>query len=109
MTETDNPKPPIEVRVTEDFSRWLGRLKDARGKQKIAFRLQRLAFGNPGDVKPVGGGVSEMRVPEGPGYRVYFVQRGAVLVIVLCGGDKSTQSKDIAKARQIASELEQPK
>jgi putative addiction module killer protein len=72
---------------------------------KIASRIERLALGNPGDVKPVGGGVSEMRVPHGPGYRVYFTQTEKTIVVLLCGGDKSTQQKDIKRAKEMAAEL----
>lgn len=81
-------------------------LRDARAKQKIASRIQRLRFGNAGDVKPVGSGVSELRVDEGPGYRVYFVQRGAVLVVLLCGGTKRRQQADIENAKRLAAELD---
>ena len=76
------------------------------GEARIAARIDRLALGNPGDVAPVGEGISEMRIHYGPGYRVYFVQRGAAMVILLCGGDKSTQVGDIRTAKQLASELE---
>jgi putative addiction module killer protein len=81
-------------------------LSDSRARARIAARIDRLALGNPGDVAPVGEGVSEMRIHYGPGYRVYFVQRGAALVVLLCGGDKSTQAGDIRTAKQLASELE---
>jgi putative addiction module killer protein len=96
----------IEVRQTAEFAEWLRALSDIRAKAKIAARIDRLALGNPGDVAPVGEGVSELRVHYGPGYRVYFVQRGRALVILLCGGDKSTQAGDIKAAKQLASELE---
>jgi putative addiction module killer protein len=95
----------LEVRETEIFSAWLQALKDDRAKAKIAARTRRLAFGNPGDVRPVGEGVSEMRIDYGPGYRIYYVQRGAILIVILCGGDKSTQDKDIKLARKLAKEL----
>ncbi len=95
----------IEVRQLDDFAVWLSSLKDARAKAEIARRTRRLALGNPGDVKPVGEGVSELRIPYGPGFRVYFVQRGPVLVILLCGGDKGSQQRDIRKARDLAKEL----
>jgi putative addiction module killer protein len=95
-----------EVRQTEVFSKWLGDLADIRAKAKIAARIDRLAQGNPGDVAPVGEGVSEMRIHHGPGYRVYYVQRGRSLVILLCGGDKSSQASDIRRAKQLASALE---
>jgi putative addiction module killer protein len=96
----------IEVRKTAIFARWMSKLRDTRARAKIAARIDRLAFGNPGDVAPVGDGVSEMRVHDGPGYRVYFVQRGETLIVLLCGGDKSTQVKDIAKAKTLAAGLE---
>ena len=96
----------IEVRQTNQFSNWLSRLRDRRAKAKITVRIERLAFGNPGDVEPVGNGVSELRVHYGAGYRVYFVKRGNMLIILLCGGDKSTQSKDIKAAKAIAENLE---
>jgi putative addiction module killer protein len=95
-----------EVRQTETFSEWLRDLADRRAKAKIAARIDRLAQGNPGDVAPVGEGVSELRIHYGPGYRVYFVQRGKTLVILLCGGDKSSQAGDIRAAKRLASELE---
>ena len=72
---------------------------------KIVNRIERLALGNPGDVKPVGEGVSEMRIPYGPGYRVYFKQTGKQIILLLCGGDKSSQDKDISRAKQLAAEL----
>jgi len=80
-------------------------LRDTVAKAKIASRIRRLAFGNPGDVKPVGQGVSEMRIDHGPGYRVYFVGRGETLIVILCGGDKSTQQADIDRAIALAGEL----
>jgi putative addiction module killer protein len=79
-------------------------LKDKRAAARILMRIDRLADGNPGDVKPVGSGVSELRVGIGPGYRVYYQQRGDVLIVLLCGGDKSTQQRDIEKAHEIAKE-----
>ena len=94
------------IRQTEAFSEWLRNLSDPRARARIAARIDRLALGNPGDVAPVGEGISEMRIHYGPGYRVYFVQRGAAMVILLCGGDKSTQVGDIRTAKQLASELE---
>ena len=94
----------IEVRQTVVFANWLDRLKDRRGRARILRRLDRLSLGNLGDVKPVGSGVSELRIAHGPGYRIYFVQRGTVLIILLCAGDKSTQSRDIARAKRMAEE-----
>lgn len=96
----------IEIRETEAFSTWLRGLRDSQARARIAARIRRLAFGNPGDVKPVGEGVSELRIHYGPGYRVYYVQHGTVLIILLCGGDKSTQAKDIEAAKRLAKETE---
>ena len=95
----------IEVRRTAIFATWLSGLRDRAAKARIEARLRRVTLGNLGDVKPIGGGVSEMRIFYGPGYRVYFAQRGDVLVILLCGGDKSSQSRDIEAARRMAEEL----
>jgi putative addiction module killer protein len=94
----------VEVLRTAIFDRWLGKLKDRRAVARILVRIDRLALGNPGDVKAVGGGVSELKIDYGPGYRVYFAQRGQQLVLLLCGGDKSTQSQDISTAQMIAAE-----
>ena len=95
----------MEIRKTEAFSRWLDRLKDPKAKAKVLVRITRLSAGNPGDVKPVGKGVSEMRIPYGPGYRVYFVQQGDRLIILLAGGSKKTQSKDIQTAITLMENL----
>ena len=95
----------IEVRETRIFFEWLSGLRDDRAKAEVARRVRRLALGNPGDVKPVGEGVSELRIHYGPGYRVYYVQRGSLLVVLLCGGDKSSQANDIAVALQLAKEV----
>ena len=95
----------IEVRETEAFKDWMASLKDAAAKTRIAVRIRRLAFGHVGDVKTVGEGVSELRVHAGPGYRVYFVQRGAILIVVLCGGDKGSQIRDIEKAKALARQV----
>lgn len=95
----------IEVRQTAVFSKWLDGLRDRSARLRIATRIRRMEFGNPGDVKAVGEGVSEMRITYGPGYRVYFVQDGDTVVILICGGDKSSQSRDIAQAKQMAKEL----
>ncbi|HEX7728009.1 MAG TPA: type II toxin-antitoxin system RelE/ParE family toxin [Terracidiphilus sp.] len=97
----------VEVRQTEIFAKWLHGLRDRQAKRIILIRLERLALGNPGDTKPVGSGVTELRILHGPGYRVYFVRRGKTLVILLCGGDKSTQAVDIARAKTMARELEE--
>jgi len=96
----------IEIRETESFSVWLRGIRDAQARARIAARVRRLAFGNPGDAQPVGEGISELRIHYGPGYRVYYVQRGAFLIVLLCGGDKSTQKKDIEAAKRLAKETE---
>ena len=96
----------VEVRQTPIFRRWLEDLTDRRAVERIAQRIVRLQSGLMGDVKSLGGGVSELRIDHGPGYRVYFVQRGAVLIILLCGGDKRSQARDITRARDLAAELE---
>lgn len=85
----------------------MAKLRDARARAKIAARIDRLAFGNPGDVAPVGEGVSELRIHHGPGYRVYFVNRGETLMVLLCGGDKATQDRDIERAKMLAANLEE--
>ncbi len=95
----------IEVRQTDVYTRWFGRLRDRRARARIDLRIRRLSLGNPGDVRPVGAGVSELRIDYGPGYRVYFVRRGSALVILLAGGDKSSQQRDIARARDLARGL----
>jgi putative addiction module killer protein len=95
----------FEVQKTEEFDIWLSGLVDQKALAKIVSRIERLGLGNPGDVKPVGGGVSEMRVAHGPGYRVYFKQTDKTIMLLLCGGDKSTQQKDIKRAKEIAAEL----
>lgn len=94
----------IEVRQTDLFATWLRKLRDRNARQRIQVRLRRVTLGNFGDVKPVGEGVSELRIDYGPGYRVYFTRRGDVVVILLVGGTKETQQSDIAKAKQIAKE-----
>ncbi len=95
----------IEVRQTETFRAWLDGLRDDYARVRIGIRIQRLERGNPGDVKPVGNGVSEMRIDYGPGYRMYFVQRGKTVVILLCGGDKRSQARDIARAIEMAQKV----
>lgn len=94
----------IELKQTETFRRWWASLRDERARGVIAARLDRLAYGLAGDVAPVGEGVSELRIHHGPGYRVYFKRRGFDLVILLCGGDKSTQAIDIKTAKRLARE-----
>ena len=94
-----------DVRQTVSFANWLAALPDRRAIARINARIRRLSLGNPGDVKPVGEGVSEMRIDYGPGYRVYFAQRGQGLVILLAGGDKGSQRRDIALAHELARAL----
>jgi putative addiction module killer protein len=94
----------IEVVQTGEFETWMRRLRDVRGKARILRRLDRLAQGNPGDVRPIGKGLSELRLDVGPGYRVYYLQDGDTLILLLCGGDKSTQQKDIDKAHDLAEQ-----
>ena len=95
----------IEIRKTVEFAAWLDGLRDLRGRARVLARIERLASGNPGDVKPVGEGVSELRIDFGPGYRVCFVRRGSTLVVLLAGGDKTTQAADIKTARRLAGNL----
>ena len=97
----------IEVRQTPEYAAWFSTLRDRVAKTRIDIRIRRLSLGNPGDAKPIGDGVSELRIDHGPGYRVYFVQRGSVLVVLLAGGDKSTQAQDIRKAKTLARNLEE--
>ena len=96
----------IEIRQTTRFATWLAGLRDDRARARILKRLDRAGQGNLGDVAPVGGGVSEMRIFYGPGYRIYFVQRGRELIVLLCGGDKSTQAADIEEAKAMAKEFD---
>lgn len=94
----------LEVIKSATFDRWLSGLRDVRAAARVQARIDRLACGNPGDAKTVGEGISELRIDYGPGYRVYFLRRGALLVVLLCGGDKSTQAADIAAAKAIATQ-----
>ncbi len=94
----------VEVVRSSTFDRWLTKLKDRRAAARILVRLTRLAAGNAGDVRPVGGGLSELRINYGPGYRVYYLHQGQRLILLLCGGDKSTQTGDIETAHRIADE-----
>jgi len=96
----------FEIIESELFAEWFGSLRDQAGKAAIQRRIRRIVDGNFGDVAPVGSGVSEIRVNSGPGYRVYFIQRGKTVILLLCGGDKSSQSRDIMRARKIASDTE---
>ena len=95
----------IEIRQTETFSKWLSGLRDRQARARIQTRVDRLQLGLAGDVKPVGEGVSELRIDYGPGYRIYFVQRGLALIILLAGGDKRTQDTDIRTALKLARDL----
>jgi len=92
----------IQIEVTNEFDKWLKGLRDLQARARIFERIRRLRGGNPGDVKPVGKGVSEMRISYGPGYRLYYTQHGDSLIILLCGGDKSSQKEDIARAIAMA-------
>ena len=94
----------VELIKSATFERWLTGLRDANAVARIQARLDRMALGNPGDVKPVGAGISEMRIDYGPGYRVYFIRRGRLVVVLLAGGDKSTQALDIKQSKRIAGE-----
>lgn len=94
----------IEIRQTDAFAKWLRAVRDIQAKARIQIRLDRLANGLAGDVKPIGEGVSELRIDYGPGYRVYFIRRGEALVILLAGGDKRTQERDIKEAKRLAKE-----
>lgn len=93
----------LELKQTETFRKWWTRLRDERAKGAITSRLDRLAFGHAGDAEPVGHGVSELRIHFGPGYRVYFQHRGNEIVVLLCGGDKSSQARDIKTAISLAA------
>ena len=92
----------IQIRETDAYARWFERLKDREARSRVLVRIRRLSLGNPGDAKSVGGGVSELRIDYGPGYRVYFAGRGEALTVLLGGGDKSTQAADIQAARNLA-------
>ncbi|MGA2797904.1 MAG: type II toxin-antitoxin system RelE/ParE family toxin [Thermoguttaceae bacterium] len=95
----------IEIRQTEVFANWFRALRDRQARARIQVRIDRMQLGLPGDVKSVGGGVSELRIDYGPGYRVYFMRRGRELIILIAGGDKRTQDRDIKKAIQLAQDL----
>ncbi|AKS22512.1 MAG: hypothetical protein C75L2_00110079 [Leptospirillum sp. Group II 'C75'] len=92
----------IEIKQTETFRKWRERLKDQQARALIASRLDRLAFGHTGDIEPVGQGISELRIHIGPGYRIYFQKQGNTIIVLLCGGDKNSQAKDIKKAKRLA-------
>lgn len=97
----------FEVRQTARFAHWLEDLRDLRARARVQARIERLIGGNPGDAKPVGSGVSELRINYGPGYRVYFQQRGSTLIILLAGGDKSTQARDIEESLLLARQIKE--
>lgn len=95
----------LEIRKSDEFAAWLDDLRDVRGRARIQARVERLAAGNPGDVKAVGQGVAELRIDYGPGYRVYFVKKGRAVIVLLAGGDKTTQTADIKMAQRLARNL----
>ena len=95
----------FEFRKTEVYAKWLDSLRDVRARARVLVRVERLAAGNPGDVRPVGEGVSELRIDYGPGYRVYFKKQGRMIVVLLAGGDKRTQSQDVNTALRLARNL----
>jgi putative addiction module killer protein len=99
----------LEIQQSDIFKDWLEHLRDRQARARVQARIDRLRRGNPGDVKPVGEGVSELRIKYGPGYRVYFQQRGDTLALLLCGGDKRTQTADIKHAIEIAKDWKDPK
>ena len=97
----------IEIRQTETYRKWFDSLKDRNARMRIDIRIRRISLGNFGDVKPVGEGVSEIKIDYGPGYRIYFVQKKNTIIILLSGGDKSTQSRDIQKAHELAQRVKE--
>lgn len=97
----------VEARQAARFAQWLEDLRDLRARARVQARIERLIGGNPGDAKPVGSGVSELRINYGPGYRVYFQQKGSTLIILLAGGDKSTQARDIEEALMLARQIKE--
>jgi putative addiction module killer protein len=97
----------VEVRQTERFAQWLQDLRDLRARAKVQVRIERLIGGNPGDVRPVGSGISELRIDYGPGYRVYYQQKDSRLIILLAGGDKSSQVKDIEEALMLSRQIKE--
>jgi putative addiction module killer protein len=94
----------VEIAKSATFDRWLRKLKDRRAAARVLVRIDRLAAGNPGDVRPIGSGISELRIDYGPGYRVYYLKDGDRLILLLCGGDKSSQDKDIKEAHRIVED-----
>lgn len=103
---TDPNNPPVTVLQTPAYAAWYDSLRDLRARARIATRIRRLSLGNPGDIKSLGGGISELRIDYGPGYRIYIAQYGETLVLLLTGGDKSRQSADIKRARELAAAWE---
>jgi len=97
----------IQIQQTETYAKWFSGLRDRVARARIDIRIRRLSLGNAGDSKPVGEGVSELRIDHGPGYRIYFIQRGQVVIVLLAGGDKSTQDKDISTAKALAKDLKE--
>lgn len=97
----------IALKQTETFRKWFVGLRDERAATAIAARLDRLAFGHAGDARPIGKGISELRIHHGPGYRVYFQQRGATIIVLLCGGDKGSQQRDVRTALSLANQWEE--
>ena len=97
----------VEIRQTECFGQWIEDLRDLRAKARVQARIERLIGGNPGDVRPIGAGVSELRINYGPGYRVYYQQKGTTLIILLAGGDKSSQQGDIEEALSLARQIKE--
>ncbi|HHU40378.1 MAG TPA: type II toxin-antitoxin system RelE/ParE family toxin [Propionibacterium sp.] len=92
----------MEILQSDSFRKWMRALPDRQARARIQVRIDRLATGNPGDARPIGGGLSELRISHGPGYRVYYLRQGARLILLLCGGDKSSQSTDIRRAHDLA-------
>jgi putative addiction module killer protein len=97
----------LQIQQTETYAKWFAGLRDGVARARIDIRIRRLSLGNAGDAKPVGEGISEMRVDHGPGYRVYFIQRGEVVIVLLAGGNKSTQNRDIRNAKALAKDLKE--
>ena len=97
----------LQIQQTETYARWFAGLRDRVARARIDIRIRRLSLGNAGDAKPVGEGISEMRVDHGPGYRIYFIQRGEVVIVLLAGGNKSTQNRDIRNAKALAKDLKE--
>jgi putative addiction module killer protein len=95
----------LEVFQHDAFRVWLSSLRDARAQARITACIRRMEMGNPGDFKPIGDGVNEMRIHYGPGYRVYYKQTGRTVIVLLCGGDKGSQDRDIARAKELAATL----